>query len=198
MPMKKSSESRTRAWTFVLYPESAPVGWFDLLDEMHVQFAVSPLHDRDINADGSLKKSHHHVLLYFDGVKSYEQIKEITDALCSPIPQRCHDAKALVRYFCHMDNPNKAQYNPSDIRAGGGFDVAEALRPSSSARYDLIAEMIAFVKDNGIMEFQDLLDYAMIEQRDDWFPLLCDNCAFVVDRYIKSQRHRHAPSMVSG
>jgi len=30
----------------------------------------------------------------------------------------------------------------------------------------------------------------MNERFDDWFPLLCDNSAYIMDSYIKSNRHR--------
>ena len=42
---------------------------------------ISPLHDSDINADGEPKKPHWHVILTFKGLKSYEQVKAITDQL---------------------------------------------------------------------------------------------------------------------
>ena len=187
----KVKDNRTRSWTFVLYPESAPEHWRDILDELHIQWVESPLHDKDINATGETKKPHWHILLIFNGKKSYEQIKEITDSLNAPIPERCHDCKAMVRYMAHLDNPSKFQYKISDIIAHGGFDLAEALRPSSSQRYNLINEMISFISENYILEFQDLLDYARLNKFDSWFPLLCDNSAYVVGQYIKSQRHRH-------
>ena len=119
-------------------------------------------------------------------------MKEITDSLNCPIPQRCHSARALVRYMAHLDNPEKAQHSPSDIKGHGGVDVADMLRPASSERYTLISEMIAYVKNNNVVEFQDLIDYARENEFDTWFPLLCDNCAFVVGQYIKSQRHRQS------
>lgn len=157
---------------------------------MHIEWVESPWHDKDINADGHPKKKHKHILLLFPGKKSYEQIKEITDTLQQPIPQRCHNAKAMVRYMAHLDNPEKAQYNVNEIAAHGGVDIAELLRPSSSERYTLIREMIDYVRSAGVTEFQDLMDYAAAERFDDWFPLLCDSCAYIVGQYIKSQRHR--------
>lgn len=198
MSGKKSSgnrEQRTRNWTFVLYEDSAPHNWVDILDEEHLEWVESPWHDRDVNADGDPKKKHKHILLLFGGVKSYEQVKEITDNLNSPIPQRCHNAKAMVRYMAHLDNPEKAQYSVSDIKAHGGVDLAELLRPSSSERYTLIGDMIKYIKDNKVTEFQDLMDYAFAYEFDTWFPLLCDNSAFVVGQYIKSQRHRMMPKV---
>lgn len=197
MGEKKSSQkdSRTRNWSIVVYPESAPSNWRDILDELHIEWIESPLHDKDINATGEKKKPHWHLLLMFGSVKSYEQVKEICEALCCPIPQRCHNAKAMVRYMAHLDNPEKAQYNVSDIKAHGGVDLSEMFRPSSSERYTLISEMIAYVKDNKVTEFQDLMDFARSEHYDDWFPLLCDNSAYIVGLYINSQRHRLCPQI---
>lgn len=186
-----NKDTRTRNWTVVLYPESAPENWREILDDLHIEWIESPLHDSDLNATGEKKKAHWHILMLFGGVKSYEQVKEITDSLNAPRPERCHNAKAMVRYMAHLDNPDKAQYSISDIVAHGGVDLAEMLRPSSSERYSLIKEMILYIRSAGITEFQDLLDYAADERFDDWFPLLCDNSAFVIGQYIKSQRHRN-------
>ncbi len=193
MSDKKSSQridTRTRTWSFIIYEDSAPSNWIDILDEEHIEWVESPWHDKDINANGEPKKKHKHILLLFQGKKSYEQIKDITDKLNAPIPQRCHNAKALVRYMAHLDNPEKAQYSVADIKAHGGVDLADMLRPSSSERYTIIRDMISYVKSNNISEFQDLMDYAASEHFDDWFPLLCDNSAYIVNQYIKSQRHR--------
>lgn len=185
-----NKDSRTRNWTFVLYEDSAPSDWVDILDNEHIEWIESPWHDKDYNADGTSKKKHKHILLLFGGVKSYEQVKEITDKLGQPIPQRTHNAKAMVRYMVHMDNPEKAQYNQSDIVAHGGVDLAELLRPSSSERYTLLREMINYIRSAGVTEFQDLVDYASSEHYDDWFPLLCDNSSYFIGQYIKSQRNR--------
>jgi hypothetical protein len=196
MAEKKSRGSdRTRSWTFVIYEDSAPENWVDILDEEHIEWIESPWHDEDVNANGEPKKKHKHIALFFGGVKSYEQVKEITDKLNAPIPQRCHNAKAMVRYMAHLDNPEKAQYSVSDIKAHGGVDLAELLRPSSSERYTLIGDMISYIRKNNVVEFQDLMDYALANEFDTWFPLLCDNSAFVVGQYIKSQRHRLQPKV---
>lgn len=183
-------ENRTRNWTVVLYPESAPENWRDVIDDFHIEWVESPLHDKDINPDNEPKKAHYHILLMFGGVKSFEQVKELTGRLNVPMPIPCHNAKSLIRYMAHLDNPDKFQYDISDIRSHGGVDIAEMLRPSSSERYTILKEMICYVKNNDIKEFQDLMDYACDQEYDRWWPLLCDNSAYVVNQYIKSQRHR--------
>lgn len=188
----EQKETRTRNWTVVLYPESATETWREIIDDMHIEWIESPLHDNDKNATGEPKKSHWHILLMFGAVKAYDQVKELTDALNAPIPERCHNTRAMVRYLAHLDNPDKAQYLIGDIIAHGGADLAEMLRPSSSERYTIINEMITYIKTEHLTEFQDLMDYARSTEFERWFPLLCDNSCYVIGQYIKSQRHRSA------
>ena len=51
---------KKRNWAFVCYPESLPDNWQDILIESGIPFAISPLHDRDMNADNTEKKPHYH------------------------------------------------------------------------------------------------------------------------------------------
>lgn len=181
---------RTRNWTCVVYPESAPSNWRDIIDDLHLEWVESPLHDKDIDADGKSKKPHWHIILLYDSVKTFEQVKDLTDKLSAPVPQKCGGVKGLVRYMAHLDNPEKAQYSVGDIVAHGGVDIASLLKPSSSERYSLIAEMMDFVQEQNILEMEDLLVYARHNRFDDWFPLLCDNSAYIMGAFLKSRRHR--------
>lgn len=185
-----SKDNRTRSWTFILYPESAPANWKEIIDEWHIEWAQSPLHDKDLNATGEAKKPHWHIMLLFGGVKSYDQVFDLTQQINGTVPQRTHNVRAMVRYMAHLDNPDKVQYSVSEIVGYGGIDIAELLKPASSERYTLVKEMVQFVRDNEIIEFKDLMDYAVDNRYDDWFPLLCDNSTIMISNYIKSCRHR--------
>ena len=192
MGKQKSSEkvdSRQRLWTFLVYPDSVPSNWRDILDEQHVSWVESPLHDSDMNADSTQKKPHIHIALVFEGKKSYDQICRITHSLNSPVPQVVNSLPALIRYFAHLDNPEKHQYDPSLIVSHGGVDVQELLKPTKSERYTMIREMQQYCIEYNVVEFSDLLDYAMENRFNDWFPLLCDSCAFVMSKYLASKRN---------
>ena len=186
--MSKNANERNRNWTFILYPESAPNNWKEILQEQHINFAVSPCHDKDVNPTGEVKKAHYHVLLIFDGMKSYEQILEITTSLNATIPQKVQSTKALIRYFVHIDNPEKYQYNLKDIYVYGTIDVTTPFE-TSATRYEALEEMLDYIEDNGITEFSDLYKYARSE-KPLWFRYLSDNCAYVVNLHIKSERHK--------
>ena len=52
---------KKRAWGGVIYPESLPENWLEILQNSGLQIAISPLHDKDINPDGTIKKPHYHI-----------------------------------------------------------------------------------------------------------------------------------------
>ena len=155
-----------------------------------ISFAVSPLHDLDISDEntGVLKKAHYHIMLCFDSMKAFSQVEAITKKLNCPIPQPVNSYKGTIRYMVHKDDANKHQYNINDIYVYGDIDIVTPFQTATS-RYDAIKEMLNYVKENNITEFQDLMDYAMVEQ-EEWFRYLCDNSAYIVQEYIKSARHR--------
>lgn len=188
MGKPQESDGRARIWGFLLYPESAVPNWRDVLTEMQVSAGLSPLHDRDVNPDGTLKKAHYHVVIAFDGKKSYEQVFEITDALKATIPQRCRSVKGSVRYFTHMDNPEKAQYSKSDIVSINGFDIEEQFKPTQSERFEILLEIQEFLINHEVTEYRELFDYAAHKQKDRWFSVVVNN-TFVLKTYINSIRH---------
>lgn len=74
----KTKDGRGRNWAFLVYPESAPGNWLDLLDDLKVPAYVSPIHDLDVDGDGVIKKAHYHVLVAFAGKKTREQVLEVS------------------------------------------------------------------------------------------------------------------------
>jgi len=190
MENQNKKDTRSKTWNVIVYPDSAPENWKEMLVEQGVFFVCSPLHDLDVLPTGEIKKAHWHVFLSFTANKSFSQVLEITQMLNAPVPQKSKSTGGSIRYMIHIDSPDKVQYKKSDIEVYGNIDIEQYFRISSGERYELIREMIEFVRDNEIEEIQDLIDYSMINRFDDWFPLLCDNSTFIMSNYIKSVRHR--------
>lgn len=184
---EKRRGTRALSWCAVVYPDSAPADWRDILDSNHIQWIESPLHDKDLNPTGEPKKAHWHILLQFEGVKTQEQVKAVLEPLKCPIPIMCKSAKGTVRYMAHLDNPEKHQYNPKDIIGHGGADVAAYFTPTASEVEALIIEMEDFVVKYNISEYQDLVYYARRE-RTDWHNALMQK-SYTIERFIKSHRH---------
>ena len=102
-PKTKQPFKRGRNWAIVAYPDSLPENWKDIIRQEPI--AISPLHDKDINPDGTKKKPHYHLLLSYKGNKSFEQMDQIARALRAPIPERVNSLTGAARYLTHMDNP---------------------------------------------------------------------------------------------
>lgn len=83
-PKTKQPYKRGRNWAIVVYPDSVPENWLEILKMEPV--AISPLHDKDVTAEGEIKKAHYHLVLSYKGNKSFEQIDELARMLRAPIP----------------------------------------------------------------------------------------------------------------
>ena len=42
-PVGKAKDGRTRNWNVIVYPESAPENWRQIIDDLHIEWAESPL-----------------------------------------------------------------------------------------------------------------------------------------------------------
>lgn len=113
-------------WAGVFYPESMPANWIDVLTSCHVPCVVSPLHDRDINSDGTLKKPHYHVMFCYSNTTTCTSASCILTQLGSTShSEHVMSAVGYYRYLTHKDNPEKAQYDERDIRVFNGFSYPD-------------------------------------------------------------------------
>lgn len=180
-----SNTNRTRNWATIVYPESAPDDWLDKLAEVKVPALVSPLHNRDVNANGEVKKEHYHVILMFQGVKSLPQVKAIIDTFGGVGTEYVQSQRGYARYLCHLDNPEKAQYDPKEVKQICGAMAYSELVSSDSDKKSIVKQMLAYCRENGIYEFCDLAYYAM-DEREDWYEVLASNPMVFVKETLRS------------
>ena len=176
--------SRARNWSFIVYPESAIPSWQDSLADLHVPIAISPLHDRDKLADGSPKKPHYHVLLTFSGNKSLDQIKAISDLCSGVLPIPVESIQAYFRYLWHADNPEKAQYQQSDVVLLSGFTVQQ----SKADEVSVMRSIVDFVIDNNITELRTLVELSRTDFPE-WFEVLFGHSNYMLIQLINSNRY---------
>lgn len=187
MSTKKSTKKRN--WAFVLYPESAPADWLERLKLSGLMGAVSPLHDKDINADGEPKKAHYHIILVYAGPTSFNVVNALCESLNQPIPQPLESVRGYYRYLTHKDNPEKYQYSDSDIVTFGGFDYRDYVEMTKSEVLKCIRSVQALIRDNDISEYSDLLDLLddndMVEEYD-----VASSHTMLFGKYIDSRRNK--------
>lgn len=185
------ADSRCRNWSFIGYPEdSLPDNYRDILDEEHVQWIESPVHDKDINPDESIKKTHIHFLLMFEGNKSYDQICEICDKVNGSRPVKVGSVRGMVRYFIHIDNPEKYQYERSGIIPHGGAEIEQYFEYSQAMKRQFISLMEEWCEDNDCYEIADLRRYARQFHYQDWYDVLINSGGtFLMNAYLTSRRN---------
>lgn len=176
---------RTRNFATVVYPESAPTDWMQRLDAYHVPALISPLHDKDVNPSGEPKKPHYHVLLMFEGPKDFDtQVKPIFDKICGVGREIVNSSRGYARYLCHLDNPEKFQYEPSEVRCMSGADFYEVTQLPTDER-KMLGEIIAFIQKCEIYSFAEFIDVSKI-YHPEWFALIVNSKGWIIKEFIKS------------
>lgn len=188
MKNKSNATKRTRNYATVVYPESAPADWVDLASAAKVPIVISPLHDRDINPTGEIKKPHWHVLVLYENVKTYEQAKELIISFGGVGCEIVQSLRGYARYLCHLDNPEKVQYSTDEVSCLFGVDYHNLIGLPTD-KYKLLREMKQWINDNNTIHFIDLYDYAAVH-RDDWFRILSDNGTIVIKEYLRSKEYK--------
>ena len=173
---------------FLIYKDSVPSNYLDILESLHIPFILSPWHDQDINIKtGELKKSHKHGALFFDSLKSYSQVSELlTEKLNAPAHvEVVMSPKGMYDYFVHAENPEKTLYCLEDIESGCGFELEKFLINNNNDQF--LSSVIDIIEEYNFTEFNKLVYYA---RQEDHFLL-----SFIIDKtyffakYLDSRRH---------
>ncbi len=101
---------RSSTWAFIVYPESAPKDWKKLLKLSCIACAISPLHNPDNTGSEEEKKQHYHILLNYESLKSFDQVKSITITLNATNPIIIQNPSGYYKYMIHACNPEKEQF----------------------------------------------------------------------------------------
>lgn len=181
-----AADPRKRNWTFLIYPDSAPEDWERIFEEQGLPALISPLHDQDVNeADEEQKKPHYHVILQFRGKKTEEQAQEISNLFSGVKVLPVNDMRSLARYLCHLDNPEKHQYNPDDVKSFGGIDYIELIE--SAADIDAtLREIMEWCLEQGCDSFYVLSNYAA-KEKPSWFRVITTKRSMFLMNYLKSK-----------
>ena len=197
--------SRYRVWTFITYPESLPTNFKEIIEEeITVPIVISPLHDKDF-ADTLLKekgqgwsgspykKPHYHNMILFGNVKTFKQLADKKEGILKKLGvsmvQQVHSTQAMIRYFVHADQNQKAKYRKEDIQTFNGADIDSLFEKNDKEICNILKEMIEIINDNDIVEYSSFVNLCLLpEYFTDYFPLVVGKYQYFVMNYIKSKR----------
>ncbi len=166
-------------WNCIIYPDSAPTNFIELLQATHMQIAISPLHDKDFwdhdspamvdretgaiipkgsrYKAGDRKKPHFHCIVKSDVRVSWNEMNSyLQNMLCCPYIQKCRSLKGSFDYFLHINNPEKYQgYFKKDIVRLNGF-VVEANKYEQSILYN---EVVNTIRNNDLTTWNEVFEF---------------------------------------
>lgn len=141
-----ANNTKGRYWNLLVFENNwkENPNWREQLIDTHLRFCISPLHNKDTWSEidiqkhpdreeyikehiGEPKTPHYHVLIQCDDNTTWKTMKELTEGLGLPVPFVCRAPVGMYHYFTHEFNPEKAQYDPNDIRHYNGSDPADYL-----------------------------------------------------------------------
>lgn len=179
---------KSRYWYGELFIDSMPGNWKELLVQTHVKVFASPVHDRDINPDGSIKKAHIHLEICYDGPTTYNNVVRVFGSLvANGFIKRVESARGYYRYLCHLDNPEKAQYDPSEILCFNGASSADLM--SETDKNTIKWEVGKIIREKDIDEYYDLVNFLMDEGLQDYYFVVI-NSTMHFKALCDSRRHK--------
>lgn len=170
------STFKKRNWAFIVYPESAPEDWKEQLKLKGLMTAISPLHDRDINPTGEVKKPHYHVIVCYNGPVRLSNVDELSKSINGTLPIPLESVVGMYRYLTHKDNPEKAQYNEEDIILYNGFDPVVLL--TETEMFSLLKQGLELIVENRIYQFEDFEWFLLQNDLSDIFNVSVKYCYF--------------------
>lgn len=179
-------EQKSRSWSFILYEDSAPENWKEIIEKWFIPVSISPLHDRDIKTDtGELKKPHRHIIISFKSPTTYKNALSYAQELGFQYIERVGVLKSAYEYQIHKNNPEKAQYNEEDIINLNGFNAE--LREDPEEIEEKKREIIHIINEKNYTELKSIYDYCDSQGLSDYCKIIHHNTVFI-NAYLKSKK----------
>ncbi len=171
-----SNTQKSRTWKVLVYPDSAPEDWREILEEEGQRF-VCILHNKDVwtkrdekknpeHRAGEFKKAHYHVLLMFDGQTSFNTVSKICESVNAPIPQPLNGSPTtFMRYMLHLDQKEKYQYPLENLESHNGAVIDITTKEDEDKIYQ---EIFEFLVGSSIHNLWRLQIYTY-KNKNEWF-----------------------------
>ena len=184
----RNPPSKSKYFCAILYADSTTYDTEKVIKALameHLTFAVSPIHDKDVEEDGSKKKGHYHLLLAYSSATTLNNIRGWFKVCGMPESDLhsvrvCASGVGYYRYLTHKDNPEKAQYSSNDIRVFNDSDeLFKKFSKTASEKIDDLARIFQIVDELNTISFHSLIQYLMFNERD-LFKLVTSSSALAI------------------
>jgi len=191
---EQEKKKKSRNWTFILYPDSVGLkaDWKQAIKNYGAKAIISPIHDSDKNNSGNIVKAHYHVCIFRNTPTSKkaieEYVKENIDPKIYAVKKIYSTVNAVYEYMYHKNNPEKAQYQESDIECLNGFDILDYTSQSRKDKINVTKEIYIYIENNDISEFAELIQSLIMTGQDELLEYV-SNHAYFIDKILSSIKY---------
>lgn len=175
-------KTKGRLWGCIVYPESAPEDWIQMIKDTHVPCYISPLHTET--------KHHHHCMFVFSGAITRKNFLEITKEFNGVGSEKILSKKSYAEYLIHKNEVDKKILYPKEevLSLNGIKPYIEFIEEDSESKSEIVSEMIQYISDNHIYSFAALVDFAR-KNKPSWFRVLVNWNSSLLFNYLKSKAY---------
>ena len=189
---------KSKYWTFMMYKDSMPEDYREIIEKWCIPVAISPLHDKDKWTEqdkkknpkhkaGTLKKAHYHVVIYYNNTTTYNKIMEMIKPLGAEYAETVISFKGMYEYLTHKNNKEKAQYDEKDIQNIGFNKIEDLVGYSESEQEEIKREIINLININNFYEFKEIYDYCLRNELYKCTTIL-SHASIFFENYLRSKR----------
>jgi len=180
---------KIKLFACLLYEDSMAGNWFEKASRYGIPFYFV-FHDKDD------KKPHYHVFFTAINGISPNTAQEIVIAIGGANKEvlKVASKRGYLRYLTHMDNPEKHQYDVSEVHTGcGAVYDNEAIMDEKELQLlsiGIMRDMVEYIDNNNVYLYCDFVRYCL-DCKPAWFNVLVSSRGRVIDKYIKSLHWAH-------
>lgn len=195
--MNRPTKAKARNFAFILYPESLPDNWKELLESLDIPMAISPLHDKDVreiseadmtpeelatvkNGGKLYKKPHYHVLYINPNPVTVDSVrKKIQRKLGEKTISHVEIVDGVKSYYDYLSHhskdaiaKNKHEYDPGSIIRLNNFDIDRYIVLDEAQKADVLNMLLTIIKKEKLENMIDLEDF--VEENREAYDLPSD------------------------
>lgn len=164
--------TKARYWVGVLYPENMRSDWQECIGEiLQLPYAYG-IHDRDLNSDGTPRKSHVHLMIAFPNTTTYKSAMQVFNELSAPgqqalnTIQKINNVRYMYNYLIHDTDEcrkkHKHKYPASSRVVGNNFDIGNYEQISQTDKESMRDELAHIIMNHPEMKnFTDFNKYVI-------------------------------------
>lgn len=139
--------------------------------------------EKGVPKEGQHKKEHIHILLRYPGPVTEDSIINefaplLKNGLRRELLRKCKSPSASLRYFSHVDSPEKHYYGVLSVKGFGGIDLSPLLKTDKSAAIETLLDVYDFIETHEVRHYNKLVKWAMGTADLDVISCVCGRASF--------------------